>query len=691
LAPIREPSLVTSAIAATLGVRESGGQPLLATLKDYLRDKRVLLLLDNFEQVLDAAPLIAELLAAAAQLKVLITSREALHLRGEKEMAVPPLALPPPLLLPLSRARERGSGGEGDLTQYAAVALFIERALDARNDFEVTNANAPAMAEICARLDGLPLAIELAAARLKLFPPEALLARLSSRLPVLTGGPRDLPARQQTIRNTIDWSYDLLNDDEQILFRRLGVFVGGCTIEAATEVLNFELRVMTEEADQLKTQNSELKTLEGLAALVDKSLLRQVDEPDGAVRFVMLETIREYALERLEASGEVELLRRQHAIRYLALGETEAADADPDDPAWMARHNREYDNLWSALAWSQTMAGDSEIALRFTHVLNELWYHRGVRREAIDALERALDHPLGLGRTVAHFQARQELAQLLALTGNYAAAQIQHEEALSLAQELGDTRQYAWTLERLGWLEREQGDSTTAWARLSESLAILRDLGDTASIAGTLNTLAGVAILEEDPERAEALLAESRAVGQGTAQDNFRMAWTLNHLGHVAQLRGAYDHAVQLHQESLSFFGANGDWSGAMHYHAYHDLGQTALGLGHLDEAARWLEQALARSRTLSDQAMQSWCLAGLGSVAALSGQPQRAAQLWGAAERLRQSIGCRSAPAARATYERAMAQARAQLGEEAFAAARAAGQAMPLEQAIADTLGEVD
>ncbi|HEY3228469.1 MAG TPA: helix-turn-helix domain-containing protein, partial [Roseiflexaceae bacterium] len=303
LAPIRDPQLVSTAIAETLGVREVGNQPLLATLKDQLRDKRMLLLLDNFEHLLDAAPLVAELLASAAQLKVLATSREVLHLRGEQEVAVPPLAVPDPAHLPAL----------DQLSQYAAVALFIQRVQASQPSFQVTNANAPAVAEICARLDGLPLAIELAAARVKLFPPEALLARLSSRLALLTGGARDLPARQQTLRHTIAWSYDLLNDDEQTLFRRLGVFVGGCTLEAVEAVTTLNVPTF---------QRSNV--LDGLAALVDKSLLRQSADGDEP-RLIMLETIREYALEQLELSDEAAAIRRQHAAYYLTLAE--AAEA----------------------------------------------------------------------------------------------------------------------------------------------------------------------------------------------------------------------------------------------------------------------------------------------------------------------------------------------------------------------------
>jgi predicted ATPase/transcriptional regulator with XRE-family HTH domain len=684
LAPIREPTLVSSAIAQTLGLRETGGQPLLTQLKQFLGDKRLLLLLDNFEHLLDAAPLVAELLAGAARLKVLATSREQLHLRGEKEVVVPPLALPDHANLPPLEV----------LSHYAAVALFRERAIDARADFQLTNATATAVAEICARLDGLPLAIELAAARSKLFAPEALLARLSSRLALLTGGARDLPARQQTIRNTIAWSYDLLTEDEQMLLRRLGVFVGGCTLEAAEAVCGDkptrrqgDEETEQEQADSLSPERRvSFSVLDGLAALVDKSLLQQVEGPDGVPRFVMLETIREYALERLEASGEAERLRQQHARYYLTLGE--ARYPDVWFPAWTAHLVPEYDNLWSALAWSQTAAGDPELALRLTGALRILWFRRGLRREAIVALERALDHPLGVGRTVAHAQARFELGQFLAWTSDYAAARVQFEQAVQIAREIDHTWWYAGAVEELGWLAREQGDSATAWARLSESLAICREQGDPLGIAQALNCQAEVAVLDEDPARAEALLAEARAIEQGENADPNLVGWTLLSLGHAAQLRGTYERAAQFHQKSLACFQAFGDQHLGLAW-AYHSLGETALGLERPDEGARWLAQGLALSQTLSGRAYMAWCLAGLGSAAALDKEPERAARLWGAAERLRQAIGCRPPPAARATYERAMAAARAQLGEEAFATAWAEGRAMTLEQAIAEAMDD--
>jgi predicted ATPase/transcriptional regulator with XRE-family HTH domain len=675
LAPISDPALVISTIAHTLGVREQPGLPIAETLRAALHQQQLLLLLDNFEQVVAAAPELAQLLAGLAGMKVLVTSREALRLSGEHVVVVAPLAVPPTddrRRTTDDQARSVVVGGQGSVVRhYAAAQLFVARAQAAADQFQLTDANAPAVAAICARLDGLPLAIELAAAQVSLFSPQALLTRLEQRLPLLTHGPRDLPARQQTIRNTIEWSYNLLDAGEQPLFARLAVFVGGCTLAAAEGVCNAD-------------HDLPVEVLDGLAALVDKSLLRQAEGRDGEPRFAMLETIREYALEQLEASGETERLRQQHAGYYLILGEAKRSEELPQSPAQLAHLDSDYDNLWSALAWSQTSAGDPEVALRLTRALRAFWLNRGIRREAITALERSLNHPLGVGRTVGHAAARFDLAQFLRITGNYAAARIQYEQVLLLAREVGDTYRHTAALQRLGWLAREQGDSATAWARLTESLAIFRELGYTASIAEALNTLAEVAILDEDPARAEALLAESRAIEQ--LEQAGPNGWALNHLGHAAQLRGAYDRAAQLHHQSLACFQAFGEQHTGLPW-AYQSLGEAALGLGRLDEATRWLAQGLALSQTIGDQASMAWCLAGLGSAAALEAQPARAARLWGAAERLQQAIGGRPAPAARATYERALAMARAQLDDTIFAAAWAAGRTLTLEQAIAEAL----
>jgi predicted ATPase/DNA-binding XRE family transcriptional regulator len=676
LAPSRDPNLVVGALAQVLGVRESGGHSLLDCLKDYLRNKHTLLLLDNFEQVLDAAPLVADLLATAPQLTILVTSREHLHLRGEQEIPVQPLALPP--------TNDGRRTTDDHVSQYAAVALFIQRVQSSQSIFQLTNANAAAVAEICVRLDGLPLAIELAAARVKLFAPEAMLARLSSRLALLSGGPRDLPARQQTIRGMIDWSYRLLDADEQRLFADLGVFVDGCTLEAAEGVLRTEGRELSE-ATTDSVLSPRPSVLDGMAALVDKSLLRQRAEPDGTTRFTMLETIREYALERLEASGEAEQVRRQHAHYYLAFSFDRRAD---DKETWMRLVDREYDNLRAALEWSQTTAGDSEVALKLALVLTSLCDERGIRREAIVALQRTLDHPLGVGNTWVHANARAQLAELLGQSGNYAAAQAHYEQALALVREFDDPWRHAWIQSRLGWLAREQGDSATAWAGLSEGIALYRQQGNMQGLAWGLTTIAEVAILDENPAQAEALLAESRTVWQNDGSNWYSLwsGWTLNHLGHAAQLRGDYARAAELHHESVALFRSLGAQNFGLPW-AYHSLGETALGQGRPDAAERWLCHALTVSQVLNDQASIAWCLAGLGTAAALDEEPERAARLWGAAERLRQAIGCRPAPAARATYERAIAGARRQIGEEAFASAWAAGRMLTVEQALAEVL----
>jgi predicted ATPase/class 3 adenylate cyclase len=371
LAPISDPSLVATTIAQVLRIKDIGNQSLLERLRNYIRDKQLLLLLDNFEQVVAAAPLIGELLAAAPRLKVLITSREVLHLRGEKEYGVLPLALPDPKQVPTL----------GTLSQFAAVELFIARARDARPDFALTNDNASAVAEICQCLDGLPLAIELAAARVKLFAPEALQARLGQRLALLTGGARDLPARQQTLRNTIEWSYNLLEAGEQTLFRRLAVFVGGWLLEAVEAVCNVD-RGLT------------MDVVDGVAALLNKCLLRQEEGLGGEPRFTMLETIREYALERLEASGEAESVRRRHAAYYLTLAEA----AEPllhgaEQRRWLDRLETEYNDLRAAAAWCRAVPDGAEMGLCLAGALWWFWRAHARWPEGRRWLADALAHP----------------------------------------------------------------------------------------------------------------------------------------------------------------------------------------------------------------------------------------------------------------------------------------------------------
>ncbi|TMC88278.1 MAG: hypothetical protein E6J22_16015, partial [Chloroflexi bacterium] len=377
LAPVSDPELVVATITRTLGIKEVGERSLLDLLTSYLQDKHLLLLPDNFEQVLPAAPQLSNLLAACPHVKVLVTSRAVLHVHGEHEYPVPPLALPDLSHLPESET----------ISQYASVALFLERARAARPNFTMTAVNSRTIAEICVRLDGLPLAIELAGARINLLPPQALLTRLEHRLDVLTSGPQDVPARQQTLRNMLAWSYDLLDAAEQRLFRRLSIFVGGCTLEAV-EGLYQALGEMP------------AYVLDGVASLIDKSLLRQTDQEGEEPRLVMLETIREYGLECLTATGEMEITRQAHAAHYLSLAEeAELELGGPQQASRLEQLEREHDNLRAALQWVIEQAGkdDSgqravnrgEMALRLAGALRSFWVAHGHISEGRHFLERA--------------------------------------------------------------------------------------------------------------------------------------------------------------------------------------------------------------------------------------------------------------------------------------------------------------
>src|SRR6266481_423282 len=369
LSPLSDPSLIASLIVQTLGMREAGGQSPLEILKKSFQDSLrapMLFLMDNFEHLVQAAPIVAELLAMGPNLKILVTSRSALHVYGEHEFPVPPLALPDSRSMPALEV----------LSQYPAVALFIQRAVAAKPDFELNRENAPVVTEICARLDGLPLAIELAAARVKVLSPSSMLTRLASRLQLLTGGARDLPQRQQTLRAAMDWSYDLLSPAEQKLFRRLSVFVGGCNLEGAEAVCDTK-------------GDLDLDLLDGMASMVDKSLVQQVEPAKGESRFVMLETIREYALEKLEASGEEALTKRAHAAYCLVLAEEEATACGAEGAEWLERFALEHDNFRAGLEWL-TETGDAEWGLRLGAAMFRFWEMREYLAEGRDGLGKLL-------------------------------------------------------------------------------------------------------------------------------------------------------------------------------------------------------------------------------------------------------------------------------------------------------------
>src|SRR6266436_3119856 len=482
LSPLSDPSLIAAVIAQTLGIRGAGSQSPLEILKESLRDSLgtpMLLLLDNFEHLLPAAPTVAELLVMGPNLKILVTSRAALHLYGEHEFLVPPLGLPDPLCMPPVE----------DLPRYPAVALFVQRAVAAKPDFELNRENVAAVAEICARLDGLPLAIELAAARVKVLSPSSLLTRLASRLQLLTGGARDLPQRQQTLRAAMDWSYDLLSAAEQNLFRRLSVFVGGCNLEGAEAVCDTK-------------GDLGLDLLEGIVSLVDKSLAHPVEPAKNEPRFTMLETIREYAREKLEASGEEALTKRAHAAYCLVLVEEEVTEQSGAEGAeWLERFGFEHDNFRAALDWL-TETGDADWGLRLGNALFRFWEIREYLAEGRERLGRLLQLVGAAAPTKARARALFAAGVLAGEQGDYASADALISESVDIARQLGDKTGVAVSLNAKAVHSRDRGDVAIAHALFEESLVLWRELGDQKAVARSLSNLANVVKLQGDFDRA---------------------------------------------------------------------------------------------------------------------------------------------------------------------------------------------
>ena len=701
LAPLSDPELVISAIAQVLAIKEIGGQPLLELLKASLREKRLLLLLDNFEQVVLAAPPLAELLAACTHLKMLATSRMALHVRTEHEFEVPPLTLPDLKRLPDLAA----------LSQYEAVALFIQRARAVKPDFQVTNANAPAVAVMCVRLDGLPLAIELAAARSKLFPPQALLARLSQRLAVLTGGARDAPARQQTLRDTIAWSYQLLDEQEQRLFRRLSAFVGSCALEAVEAVCT----TLGEATGQV---------IDGVASLIDKSLLRQTEQEGEEPRIVMLETIREYGVEMLTAAAEMETVRLAHAMYYLTLAE----EAEPglrgaQQLAWVERLEQEHDNLRAALAWSVEPGQDEQVGLRretgllLGAALRPFWVAHAHFREGQTILQRILEASPYVAAGV-RAKALVAAADLAILLRDGQVGEALAEEALLLSQNVGDRFTIAFSHYVLGWFATERGEYARARALLEEALARFRGIDNQDRLGWTLNALGNLANAQGEYVQAHARYKEALALfrqmgyPEGIGVMLTQLAATLLYdLGDVRAAQSMIDEACQLLErlgETWSMFSAlrlsaeielNLGNSARAREQAkealalIEELGQQAgvartLSLlariethqGNYQEARHLAEESLKYVDVQED--VPSY-LEALAEVVTAQGEGTWAARLWGAAEFLREESHSPLAPLHRVGYERAVVATRHQLGEQPFEAAWAEGRTMTLEQVL--------
>jgi predicted ATPase/DNA-binding CsgD family transcriptional regulator len=666
LASITDHELVGSALAQALGIREPGDQPMVTKLKAVLRGRAVLLVPDNFEHVIPAAPLLADLLTACPQLTVLVTSRAVLHISGEYNFLVPPLELPDLDGLPSAEA----------LLPYEAVRLFVERARAARADFVLTDADAPVVASICHRLDGLPLAIELAAARSRVLLPPELLARLEPRLPLLTGGARDQPDRLRTMRAAIAWSYDLLTPEEQSLFRRLAVFVGGFTLESAETVCG--------------------GTLDHIASLVDQSLVHpsatrrgrrysmDLGEPldsgsDAGPRFIMLETIREYGLDQLDASGEAEAARRAHATWFLGVCErAEPLLSGPTQAAWLDRLEIEHPNVRAALAWSLDRA-DDEVALRFGASLWRFWEVRGHLVEGRDWLERALAGGRG-GRSALRANALSSLGNLLNTHCDYDQARRCHEETLRLRQELGDQPGVARSLSNLALLDAYAGDWARARDAYEEVLRIWRALDERSLVALTLNNLSEVVSAQGDLDLARSLLEESLVMRRELG-DARGLAYTLQNLGDVTLAQGDAARAGELLEESLTVFREIDSERGIAF--ALHSLGRLAFTTGDLVRSAACHADALALRRTLADRHGVTADLERLAVVAIAADRPEVAARLCGAAAVLRAEINVQRSPRDEQTLAEVFARARTALGA-AFSPARTEGRQAPDQAVVA-------
>jgi predicted ATPase len=660
LASITDPGTVASTIAQMVGMRHTGGKPLAEALQDHLRllvHAPTLLFLDNFEHLLAAAPVVVKLLEACAPLKALVTSRAVLHVYGEHEFPVPPLSLPEPGQL----------GSFETLSGNPAVTLFVQRAAAVKPDFALTSENAPVVAQICCRVDGLPLAIELAAARVKMLPPEAMLARLENRLDILTGGARDLPARQQTLRKTIDWSHDLLSATEQKLLRRLSVFAGGFALESAEAVCNTQ-------------RDLEIGLLEGMASLVDKSLVQQVERKDGEARFTILETIREYGLEQMAATGEDEATRRAQAAYFLVLAEEGTLPLTPPEREnWLELCDADHDNLRAALDW--LIAHDSaEWALRLGLALYWFWERREHLVEGRERLEAILKMRSAQTRTPAWAYAAGHAGGLASIQGDYENALRLHREALDIYCELDDQKGIVKQLSSVGLQEYSQGDYAAAWSSFEQSLRLCRELGDGRETAGALSNLAQAVNAQGDHTQARSLLEEALSIFRELG-DQIGVAWSINHLGDVARDRGDLAEARGLYQEGADIFRRQGERWGMARSSA--DLGYLACDQDDSASAHSLFEEALAIFLELGHKRGIAKVLEGFAYLAAHQNNPERALTLAGAASSLRQTIGAPSRPKEQAKLDAALKPAWQQGDSAAAKATWVAGWKMRLEEAI--------
>jgi len=661
LSTIGERGLIVSAIAQAVGVRETGNTSPQENMMECIRglSQPMLLVLDNFEHLISAAPIVAQMLTAGPNLKVVVTSQAPLHIYGEHEFPVPSLALPDLKSIPRLEV----------LSRLPAIELFVQRAQAVKNQFALTKENAPSVAAICSRLDGLPLAIELAAARIKLLSPSAMLTRLESCLSLLTGGARDLPTRQQTLRNTVEWSYGLLNDAEQTLLRRFSVFTGGCTLEALEAVCDTK-------------GDLGLDVLDGMASLVDKSLAQQVEQVDKETRFIMLSAIREYAHERLAESNDESPTRRAHAAYYLVLAE-EGAEDSAAQPEWLDRYEVEHENFRLAIDYL-IKTGDAEWGMRLGAALFHFWETREHLTEGRDALSRILAMEGAAARPKLRARLLFAAAVLAAAQGDYHSGRPLFEESLDTCVELNDNRGVAVALNALAVNARDRGELTEASLLFERCITIWKDFGDPANIARALSNLASLMKVQGKYERASTLYDECltmfRQVGDGAG-----VAWTLNYLGDVAREKADLVAARSYCEQSLSEFRRLHDsWGIAS---ALSDLARLSCDQGNNSEARRLYGESIKMFQELGHKRGIARALECLAVSAAAQSNAEQSLHWAGAAAALRQQLGIPLTPAEQRRLEKALEFARRTLGNAAGLTAWIEGWAMPVEQAIQEAL----
>ncbi|MGC1376444.1 MAG: tetratricopeptide repeat protein [Anaerolineales bacterium] len=663
LASITDPDLVAVTILQTLGFVTGENLQAAGMLQGYLQDKHLLLLIDNFEQVTAAAPLLGELLEAAPRLKILVTSQAVLHIYDEHEFNAPPLAVPDIDHLPALDV----------VAQSPAVALFVNRAEAVRADFALTPENVRFVVEICAQLDGIPLALELAAARIKSFAPQALLRELSHRLNLLAQKSPDRALRHQTLRNAVDWSYQLLAPDERALFAQLGVFVGGCTLNAVEAVC------------AVGGDRADVSLLEELASLVDKSMLQHEFRSNGEMRFMLPETLREFALERLGADGLLDAARRRHLAFYLAFVETlEPGTKNPNLPAWMKDLEEEHDNLRAALQWALEN-NEVESALRIAGSIWRFWQIHGHVEEGAKSMSAILGRA-EKRESPARAKALWGAGWLGMVMGTLAQSREYFEEGAAISRALQDDHYLGLSLHGLGAVARAQGDFDGSSVAFKESLPLFQSLQDTENVAWTFEHLGVTAIERGDFVQAGGYLTQGLALFRELDQ-RWPCAEALTFLGHAALRQGNCVLAQKRYEDALSIYDELEDRLNIAITNSY--IGATLFGQGEYKKAVSLYKESLLLSHGLKDHWGFAWGLERLAEAAEKLGQPEQSARLWGAADALRRTSGILWHLGFHSYYtERRFAALRATLGQARWEELWLDGQGLPAEKVVAIALG---